>query len=427
LHFNWFAIELILLERFNALIGRSEQIVSKEVLRMPRRYGLSLIYAIGLVQGLALVTFPAASNIFTSPQGFHFSASRYGMMFIPQVILAILASSLAARMARRWNLKRVLLVGLSANFLAMALLALSRMLQESPGAAYTTLLVATGALGLGFGATVMAANTYAETFSPGRENRAVLILNALLGTGTALAPIFVAIVIALGAWWLLPSAIAVALAGLLMLSAKEPLEASREAARASSSKGLPRRFYLYATAVLLYGIMETLNGNWSGPYLTGDRGVSTQNASFALTTFWAMVTIGRILFAAVSSETKVRWVYVGMPMLLIPAFQVISHASGATSGIVSFGLAGLGCSAFFPLCISLSGKEFPRFAAAMSGEIVAFYQAGYGVAAFGVGPLREFAAVPFRTIYSSASLLAAAMLVVALVVVRAGPQRSAEG
>ena len=102
---------------------------------MPRRYGLSLIYAIGLVQGLALVTFPAASNIFTSPQGFHFSASRYGMMFIPQVILAILASSLAARMARRWNLKRVLLVGLSANFLAMALLALSRMLQESPGAA----------------------------------------------------------------------------------------------------------------------------------------------------------------------------------------------------------------------------------------------------------------------------------------------------
>jgi len=102
---------------------------------------------------------------------------------------------------------------------------------------------------------------------------------------------------------------------------------------------------------------------------------------------------------------------------LVAAFQVISRAAGETSAIAAFGFAGLGCSAFFPLCISLSGQEFPRFAAVMSGEIVAFYQAGYGVAAFGVGPLRDLAGVPFRTIYSFASLVAAAMLAVALVLV----------
>ena len=386
---------------------------------MPRRAEVNLIYVIGLVQGLALVTFPAASSIFTSPHGFDFSASRYGMMFIPQVILAILASSLGPRLAGHWTLKRVLLAGLSADLLAMTLLALSRLLlQDLPGAAYGTLLVATGSLGFGFGATVMAANTYAEKFSPGRENRAVLVLNALLGAGTALAPLFVAIVIALGAWWLLPLVVAVTLAVMLFISAKEPLQASvSQAGGASSSKRLPRRFWLYAAAVLLYGIVETLNGNWSGPYLTGERGVSAQGASFALTAFWAMVTIGRILFAAVSSKRTVRWIYIGLPVLLILAFQVISHAAGEASAIVAFGFAGLGCSAFFPLCISLSGQEFPRFAAVMSGEIVAFYQAGYGVAAFGVGPLRDFAGFPFRTIYSFASLVAAAMLAVALVVV----------
>jgi integral membrane sensor domain MASE1 len=59
---------------------------------MPSRSEVGLIYVIGLVQGLALVTFPAASSIFTSPSGFGFGASRYGMMFVPQVILAILAS-----------------------------------------------------------------------------------------------------------------------------------------------------------------------------------------------------------------------------------------------------------------------------------------------------------------------------------------------
>jgi MFS family permease len=177
---------------------------------VPRQAEVGLIYVIGLVQGLALVTFPAASSIFTSPHGFGFSASRYGMMFIPQVILAILASSLGPRLARRWTLKRVLLAGLSADFLAMTLLALSRLLQEFPGAAYITLLVATGALGFGFGATVMAANTYAEKFSPGRENRAVPHAQRFAGAGTAIAPLFVAIVIALRAWWLLQLVVAVA-------------------------------------------------------------------------------------------------------------------------------------------------------------------------------------------------------------------------
>src|ERR1044072_7528908 len=129
---------------------------------MPRRIEVGLVYAAGLVQGLALVTFPAASSIFTSPDGYDFSASRYGMMFVPQVLLAILASSLGPSLARRWTLKRVLRTGMTADLLAMILLALSRLLQGVPAAAYGVLLVATGALGFGFGTVVMALNIYAE-------------------------------------------------------------------------------------------------------------------------------------------------------------------------------------------------------------------------------------------------------------------------
>ena len=253
---------------------------------MPRRAEVVLVYATGLVQGLALVTFPAASSIFTSPNGYGFSSSRYGMMFVPQVILAIVASSLGPALARRWTLKRVLRAGMSADFLAMILLALSRLLTASPAAAYGILLVATGCLGFGFGTVVMALNTYAEEFSQGREDRAVLSLNALLGAGTALAPLLVAIFIGLGAWWLLPLTVAAALAGLLLCSAREPLVASAGGATgAANSARLPPRFWLFAAAVLLYGIAETLNGNWSGPYLTGERGVSAGAASLALTAF----------------------------------------------------------------------------------------------------------------------------------------------
>jgi MFS family permease len=387
---------------------------------MPRRTEIGLVYATGLVQGLALVTFPAASSIFTSPDGYGFSASRYGMMFVPQVILAILASSLGPSLARRWTLKRVLRAGMSADLLAMILLASSRLLPGVPAGAYGILLLATGALGFGFGTVVMALSIYAEEFSPGREDRAVLSLNALLGAGTALAPLLVAIFTDLGAWWLLPLAVAAAMAGLLRFSAGQPLASRGGATGAATSPHLPGRFWLFAAAVLLYGIAETLNGNWSGPYLTSERGVSAGGASFALAAFWGMVTIGRILFAALSTKTTVRWIYAGLPVLLIVAFQTILRVHGETGGIVAFGLAGLGCSAFFPLCISLSGQEFPRLAAAMSGELVAFYQAGYGVAAFGVGPLRDLTGRPLGMIYTVGTLVVAAIVIAALAVVVRG-------
>src|SRR5262245_10312853 len=175
---------------------------------MSRRTEIGLINVMGLVQGLALVTFPAASSIFTSPDGYGLSASRYGMMFIPQVVLATLASSLGPRLARRWTLKRILQTGLAADLLSMLLLAGNRLVVGLPGVDYGTLLVATGSLGFGFGATLMALNTYAQELAPGREDRSVLVLNALLGAGTALAPLFVAIFLGAGVWWLMPLMVA---------------------------------------------------------------------------------------------------------------------------------------------------------------------------------------------------------------------------
>jgi MFS family permease len=123
-----------------------------------------------------------------------------------------------------------------------------------------------------------------------------------------------------------------------------------------------------------------------------------------------------MLFATVSSERTVPWIYAGLPVVLIGAFQMVSHASGAAESIVAFGVSGLGCSAFFPLSISLSGQAFPRLAALTSGELVAFYQAGYGVAAFGVGPLRDLAGLSFHAIYSWGSVIGVAMFGVAFAV-----------
>ncbi|MGA2927663.1 MAG: hypothetical protein ABSG43_17035 [Solirubrobacteraceae bacterium] len=50
----------------------------------------------GVVQGITLVTFPAASTVFTSPAQYDLSSAQYGILFLAQVIAAIVASLLGA-------------------------------------------------------------------------------------------------------------------------------------------------------------------------------------------------------------------------------------------------------------------------------------------------------------------------------------------
>jgi MFS transporter, FHS family, glucose/mannose:H+ symporter len=380
-----------------------------------KRLILGLLYLTAVVQGLTLVTFPAASAIFTSPSAFNLSSAQYGAMFIPQVALAILASALGPRFASRFGLRGVLLLGLGGDVLSMALLSASPLALGSPRA-FVLLCVATGALGLGFGAAVMALNTLVEGLSPGRADRAVLALNALLGLGTALAPLLVALFSALGAWWALPALMTVFAAALLAIFAawRAPLGSFSQAVAADA---LPSRFWLYALAALLYGIVETLNGNWATLYLSTEHHVAARDASFALTAFWVMVTLGRVGFALADPWLPSRKVYVALPLLLALVFQATAHVQGAATGVICFAAAGLACSALLPLTISFAGGEFPRLAATMSGELIASYQIGYGVAAFGVGPLREFDGLAFSTIYAAGGLVA---LVLALVAWRLG-------
>ena len=387
------------------------------------RTEIGLVYVAAVVQGLALVTFPAASSIFTSPDGFGFDSTRYGALFLPQVLLAILASAFAPRLARRWSLRRVLLAGLAGDIVSMTLLALSRLLLGMPDMAFGVLLLATGALGLGFGATVMALNTYAEAFFPKRADRAVLALNALLGLGTALAPVLVAIVVALGAWWLLPVVVACIAVLLFGVAYAQPLRlhvGNADADRPTSLNwiDLPRRFWLYAAAVFVYGIVETLNGNWAMLYLSSERGVSTQGASFALAAFWVMVTVGRVLIALISQLVPARWIYVALPALSLVVFQLASQVQSEAGGIIVFGLAGLACSGFLPLSISFAGGEFPQLSAVMAGGLIAFYQLGYGVAAFGIGPLQGLFGLSFSTVFAAGSVVAAPIIVIAWLIIR---------
>src|ERR671923_1539128 len=179
---------------------------------------IAAVYVAGVIQGVALVTFPAASVVFTNASDYGLSSTQYGGMFVPQAITAIGSSLLGAGLSRRLGLKRLYLLGLAADLLAMVLLMLSQFVMSHGLVAYSMLPLATTSLGIGFGLTVPALNTFTAAFFPLKIDSAVLILNALLGLGTVLASVFVAIFVGLGIWWGLPVLSAILLTGLLVVS-----------------------------------------------------------------------------------------------------------------------------------------------------------------------------------------------------------------
>jgi fucose permease len=385
-----------------------------------------VVYAAGLAQGIVLVTFPAASTVFTDPGEYDLSNTQYGTLFLPQVITAIAAALLGASLAGRFGTKRVYLAGLFAGLVSMAVLLVSATVSTDQSLAYPLLLVATACLGVGFGLTVPALNTFAAAFHSDDVNRAILVLNALLGLGTVLAPVFVAIFVGLGFWWGLPLVSTCLLVGLILVSLRLPLHAEQARTTRTGGFSVPLRFWAYAAFAVLYGICETVNGNWSQLDMKSEVGASTTQAALALTAFWAMVTVGRILFAAVQRWVPARAAYHALPFVVAAAFVIVAElpADRPGLGIVAFGLAGLGCSALLPLTISFGQEELTAISAAVAGGVIAFYQAGYGIAAFGIGPLLD-GGVGLTTIFDVSALIALALGATSFVVARRRPSPAA--
>jgi fucose permease len=361
---------------------------------------------------LALVTFPAASTVFTNPRDYALSNAEYGALFVPQTVMAVAASLLGDRFARRWGAQRVLTLGLGADLLSMALLIASRFATGSHSAAFGLLLGATALMGVGFGIVVQALNSFATALFPKKVDAAVLALNALLGLGTALAPVLVAVFVGLGFWWGLPVAVGGLLAALVGWAAFVSLP-SGGAARPAGARQISG-FWRFAAFALVYGVVETINASWGILYMKGVLHASAGLAALALTLFWATATAGRVLFASVEHWLPSRNVLRLLPRVIGVAFvaTALVPSSSPHLGAATFALAGFGCSALLPLAISLGGHD------AAPGKVIASYQVGFGLAAFGIGPLHDQVGLSLRVLFGGGAVLAMALAALSGMIVR---------
>jgi predicted MFS family arabinose efflux permease len=162
-----------------------------------------------------------------------------------------------------------------------------------------------------------------------------------------------------------------------------------------------------------------MNANWASVHMSEDLGASVTLASLALTFFWVTVTLGRVFFAAIEKWFPERWTYRVLPLLMALAFLATATAGRGhpLQALLSFGVAGLGCSALLPLVISFGQEELATIPSFVAGGLIGFYQMGYGLAAFGVGPLQAAAKIALSGIYGWMAACALGLGVLAFIIV----------
>ena len=264
------------------------------------------------------------------------------------------------------------------------------------------------------------------------------MLNALLGLGTALAPVFVAIFVGLGSggacrcWW------PFCWSGLLAVqpAACRCRQATIEAAEPGTAGQRRAARALLGLRRLRAALRHRRNHERKlgiDLYDDNDLAASTGHGIAGVDRILGMVTVGRVLFAAIERRFPEQRTYHLLPFVAAAALlaTALLPTGSPGLGVLAFGLAGLGCSALLPLTISFGQDELTTMAAAVAGGLIAFYQIGYGIAAFGVAPLEQLTGRGLSAVFAMAAAVALMMGLLSFVVARrdkagaaAQPQRT---
>ena len=346
---------------------------------------VALVYAVGLLQGAFGVTIAASSSALR--QRLALGDTLYGSLFVPALLLAMVTSLLGHALLRRFSLRALFLFSLTAEVVALSLMALAGAIGRPFG--LPVLLVGVALSGPAMGAFGITLNTAAIELFPGRRDGALTAMHGLLGAGAAVWPMAVAAAAGLRVWPAAPLLLAGLFAVALAFSLRRPLQGvPREIHPAHAQSHVPRRLGMRSLTAFVYGISEATLTMWAVVYLYEQRGLPAAVAAGALSVFWLTMTVGRLLTAMV-----VRWSTPVMLTLLLSvgmslAFLLVSRAQGTGGALLAFGFAGLACSAVFPLLLSLGSAEFPERTPQVSAIFSAAVLAGISVGSFAVGPLR---------------------------------------
>ena len=313
---------------------------------------------------------------------FHWKYIVAGVVIGASAVAYFVSSFAAGYLIKYWGPKPTIMLGLLLAIVGLVFFA-------STPDPFTNALLTT-LIGLGHGCIEVGVNTSTLRIDPHNTGRPMNLMHGAFAVGAILGPLAVGTLMHSGLSWIFVyrgMALIFALLMVLMAFTALPKITHQAATGAAAPERLSANpaYWLSFIALFLYVGVEMGVSNWVAEYFVVAFAQSAAAGALLVSLFWTGLLAGRFGVPLLYKGSRQDAVLVGSSILAtvsIALLALLGHIAAIplTIGIAqgSVFLAGLGCSVYYPVVITLLGKCFPH----AQSQAIGFAATGGGIGAF---------------------------------------------
>jgi fucose permease len=362
-------------------------------------------FLFGIVMALLGAILPALSS------RIGIDLAQAGTLFLV-MNACILASSLGlGPVMDRFGMKPPLVIGpvlAGAGLLAVAL-----------AQHYGPLVWGVAALGLGGGALNSAGNTLVADLHEAQEARsaALNLLGVFYGIGALFIPLAIGLLLAaanLITILLAAAALCLVVAAHNALVWLPPPKQERHMALGEVVRFLREPFVLIFAALLFFQSgNEFVAGGYVSSFLVRENGFSVQDASWALSGYWAALMLARLVLSRVALRMNGTRLLILSALASAAGTALLAGSRHPALSVLAVAWIGAGLAGIFPTALGIVGARYPAFTgtvfgllltAALTGGMLLPWLTGQVGEAHGLRPALVVVAAQFLVIAALAAL-----------------------
>jgi len=335
----------------------------------------SVLYAVFVLFGTSMTVIGATLPRILAE--FRWNYGGVGLVMASGSVAYFLSAYLAGRLVRPLGPKASIAFGVVLITAGLAFFA------STPSLLLNALLYAAIGIGQGF----IEINVNYAIVKIDEDGRALNLMHAAFSIGAVAGPFVIGFLMGAGLSWTLvyrgmAAIFCLILAAVLALPfGRLPTPAAAEASGGARSRG--SAYALGFVALFLYVGVELGVSNWIAELFVRTFGSSEQLGSFMVSLYWLGLLAGRLgiplLFPKARPDRILLVLAVGLSASTgLVAACAFAGPAALPLAAVATALAGLSCSAIYPVVVTLVGRAYPD----AQGEAIGFAGTGGGIGAF---------------------------------------------
>ncbi len=339
-----------------------------------------LLFAVFIVFGMSMTIIGASLPVILAE--FQWNYLIAGFVIGAGAVAYFVSAFAGGYMVHHLGAKPTILIGLVLDIVGLAFFATN--------ADPLTNILLSALIGIGQGAIEITINWATVRIDSQNSGRPMNLMHGAFAIGAILGPMAVGALIQSGLGWTIVfrgMAVIFVVLAIVMIFTPLALAANKSADDAAAPERLSKHpaYWLSFFALLVYVGVELGVSNWIAEYFVAVFDYSPAASALLVSLFWAGLLAGRFGVPLLYTGARQDAVLIGfsalatVAVILLSLLGYASHQPFAVEiGRVLVFFAGLGCSIYYPVVITLLGKCFPH----AQSKAIGFAATGGGVGAF---------------------------------------------